>query len=134
MVGVHATVFSKGSHQWADRRYMMFEESLNRDQRVHMLGTGTLALHSGIMAKSAWKNMLEYPIENDEILAVKCNKLGIHQYAIQRRASWLVSNPKMKFGIFEETSLDPVKSKRINRILDKGKPWAPLDACRSTAC
>lgn len=127
IVGVHGAIFTNGCHQWANRQMLNFEFPIRENQRVHMLGTGTLALHSSIMDKNTWKGMLDYPIENDEILAVKCNKVGIPQYAVKRSALWLRSNKKMQFGIFEETSIDPTKMKRINNILDRGKPWEPFE-------
>ena len=127
IVGVHAAIFTKGCHQWVNRQQLNFECSNRENQRVHMLGTGTMALHSNILDKHTWKGMLEYPIENDEILAVKCNNYGIHQYAVKRNALWLRSNEKMQYGIFEETSIDPAKMKRINHILDRGKPWKPFE-------
>jgi hypothetical protein len=92
-----------------------------------MLGTGTIALHSSALTREVCHRLLRYPIENDEILAVLCRRLGIPQIAVQRRAFWLKSNPKMKYGIFEETQLDNQQSRRVRRILSWGDPWPDLD-------
>jgi hypothetical protein len=123
---VHATVFDEAAP--TGRKELPFQFELKTDERVHMLGTGTIVLHSYALPREICNRLLRYPIENDEILAVLCKRHGIPQIAVNRRAFWLKSNPKMKYGIYQETQLNVEQSRRVRRILGWGDPWPKLDS------
>jgi hypothetical protein len=129
VVGVHGTIFRTaldGMPSSARETYSM-QQDLAGDRRVNMLGTGTVALHSSVLSASAMEELLNYPIENDEILAVLCRNAAIPQYAVQRRPFWLQSNPRMQYGIFEETQLDPQQLRRVEAVLSRGEPWPDVE-------
>ncbi|MCO5130288.1 MAG: hypothetical protein M9932_06950 [Xanthobacteraceae bacterium] len=129
IIGCHGTVFSPiFSNCYASRiQEYQFERALPSDRRVHMLGSGTMCLHSDTLASGDAANFLGYPTENDEIVAITCLSRNIRQIAIARQAGWIQSNPKMTYGIYEEVMLDVDKQRKVVEILSKGNPWPHLD-------
>lgn len=128
IVGAHATIFaSEVQDYWRSRlSNISFSEALDRDQRVHMLGSGTLFLHSRQLPAVEVKRLLSYATENDEMLAIICKRLGLLQVSIEREAQWIKSHPEMKWGLFEENMTSPETLVRLSRMLSAENPWPPL--------
>jgi hypothetical protein len=128
VVGCHAVVFeTKVTNCYASHRSLyLFESALARDRRVHMLGTGTACLHSSLLPADDLRRMLDYPTQNDEILAVTCRKHNIPHISIARQNGWLRSNPRMKYGIYEETMLNSNLQRSVVNVLSEGNPWPDL--------
>lgn len=125
VIGVHGTIFDETiSHYYKSiRKMLLFEQELEKDTPVHMLGSGTLAIHSSLFSDDEFNSLLTHPTENDEMLAVLCRKRSIPMIAIQRRSRWLRSHPGMKSGLFEETMLNPTQQQKLVTLLKKGEPW-----------
>ena len=123
IVGVHGTRFLESGHAHVPLPTYPFQRSLQHDHAVHMLGSGTVAIHSSILSRTSWRRLMRYPISNDEILAVIARTKGFPLVAIARQEYWLKSNPKMTYGIFEETQLEARLARRARKILSWGEPW-----------
>lgn len=129
IVGIHATIFqSTISHYFNSvKELMLFEQKNSNDRTVHMLGTGTLALHSSILENEDLDRLLAHPTENDETLAIICKEKNIKQVALSRAQKWLRSNPKMKTGLFEETMESLKQQQKLIAILNSAGEWSDLD-------
>jgi hypothetical protein len=134
-VGVHGSIFPERLASYYDPAIVLipFMQSLVHDKYVHMLGTGTLCLHSSVLRARDVGRLLRHPTENDETLALICRERGIPLIAIRRPAAWLQSNPKMKFGIYEENLMSQSNNKRLSALLKRGNPWPSLPLSKSEA-
>jgi hypothetical protein len=128
VLGVHGLLFHQTiTHYYKSiRKMLLFEQKLEQDTPVHMLGTGTLAMHSSLFTDDELTHLLSHPIENDEMFAILCREKAIPQIAIKRAAGWLRSNPAMKTGLFEETMLSLVQQRKLVELLKKGEPWPTI--------
>lgn len=133
LVGAHGTIFSRQfQHYYASRiRDLLFAEALDRDQPVHMLGTGTLFLHSSMLTSEEVALLQSRATENDETLAVISKRRGLEQISVARAAGWIKSHPKMKWGIYEENMMRLDKQLRLTEILSAANPWPELSELAS---
>jgi hypothetical protein len=134
-VGVHGVTFNRevDAFHTGTRTSIMkktnFSEALQSEERVHMIGTGTLGFHSSLI--DTFRDELFYLMNygeglanaNDEALAVFANKKSIPMYIVPRSEGWLRSNKKMKYGIYEEHFNDDDLSSSVVRLLAAGNPW-----------
>lgn len=100
-----------------------FPTRLSRPRQVNLLGTGVAGFHSSALHRIDKQRLFERPIDNDEVLAVECRLKGIPMYCIPREAGWVVSNPKMLYGINEEVAVDRAKFTARQNFLGTGSPW-----------
>lgn len=127
VVGVHAANFfeeipTSGNHR---AEVFRFENALDQDRTVHLLGTGTIAFHSSTVTGWNWKLLRERHISNDEAFAITAKHLKIPLVALARPEKWLKSHPEMQFGIFEEKSLVPGANAAVLDFLRENQPWPP---------
>jgi hypothetical protein len=129
IVGCHGVMFAPDFVDCYGSRVAtyLFEKPLERDTRVHMLGTGTMCFHSSLFSREETEQFLRHPAENDEIMALTCRSRGIPTISVARRKGWLQSNPDMKYGLYEEVMLDKAKQARIVELLGAGNPWPTYD-------
>jgi hypothetical protein len=128
VVGAHGTIFSpQFQHYYSSRtRDLLFAQALERDVRVHMLGTGTLFLHSSMLTAEDVALLQGRATENDETLAVICKRRGLAQISVARPAGWIKSHPQMKWGIYEENMMSLDKQLRLTELLAAENPWPDL--------
>jgi hypothetical protein len=125
IVGVHGVVFepeirdARGSR----RSTYKFPEALGAETPVHFLGTGTVALHSDVLPSLDLSKLDAYPIANDEILAVHAKKAGVPMICVAREAGWLAPHAGVKYGIFEERTIDTTEHDKASRLLASANPW-----------
>jgi len=130
IVGVHGILFARNiSDARSSRRAVFkFRDPLAADTPVHFLGTGTVALHTSTLARLDLSRFMAYPIANDEVLAVSARGAGVPMICIAREADWLTPHPDVRFGIFEERSIDSEEHDRATELLVSGNPWPDLGA------
>ena len=103
-----------------------FGEPLPPAAPVHFLGSGTVALHADVLASMDLSRLHAYPIANDEILAVSAKNAGVPMICVAREARWLRPHPGMRFGIFEERTIDGASTTPATRLLASANPWPDL--------
>lgn len=91
-VGLHGTIFAKPFVSYFEgRKLFHFKQSLERDELVDQLGTGTLCFHTSLWNPShldfASKGMV------DAWIAVAAVKAGIPLIAVSRKRNWLMPIP-----------------------------------------
>lgn len=134
-VGVHGVVFASevlnlhaGRGSSVLKKYN-FSDGLDALTRVHLIGTGTLAFHSSLIADcnrelyNVMNSSVDYENANDECLAVFARQRDMPMFIVPRKAGWLPGNEKMKYGIFEDHFNDPLLSSSVTRLLQEGNPW-----------
>jgi len=128
IVGVHGVVFHPIVEDARGSRLAVFKfaEALTAATPVHFLGSGAAALHSDVLASIDWSRFHAYPIANDEILAVSARQGGVPMVCVAREAGWLKPHAGMKFGIFEERSIDAREHDTATRLLQSANPWPDL--------
>jgi hypothetical protein len=130
IVGVHGVVLqpivddARGSR----RAIFKYGQPLAAATTVHFLGSGTAALHSDVLASMDLSNLPSYPIANDEVLAVAAKTAGVPMVCVPRAAGWLRPHPGMRFGIFEERTIDGAQHEIATRLLAAANPWPELTA------
>lgn len=135
-VGVHGMSFEKNIQVNKDhivKSYIKekhnFGLAVEKMQKVHLLGTGTLAFHSSLIEKYVDELYLLLNFDaktanaNDEALALFANKHKIPMFVVPRKQGWLQSNKKMKYGIHEEHFNDNSFSNDVAQMLSRGNPW-----------
>ena len=130
VIGVHGGIYKRNVEEYCYAREKVFEfmEPLERDTRVHVLGTGTVFLHASALSKTDWSRLLKYPTENDEVFSLIGKKAGTTFICTARPANWLRSHRKMQYGIFEENLSSRGQQQKLSRILRRGNPWPDLCA------
>ncbi|MGE8279987.1 MAG: FkbM family methyltransferase [Stenotrophomonas sp.] len=91
-VGLHGTIFAKPFVSYFEgRKLFHFKQSLDRDELVDQLGTGTLCFHTSLWNPShldfSSKGMV------DAWIAVAAVKAGIPLVAVSRKRNWLMPIP-----------------------------------------
>ena len=125
IVGVHGVVFEPEVRdaRTSRRTTFKFPEALEHDRPVHFLGTGTVGLHTDVLGALDLRLLEAYPIANDEILAVSAKEAGVPMICIERRAGWLDPHAQVKYGIFEERSIETTEHDRASQLLASANPW-----------
>jgi FkbM family methyltransferase len=130
IIGVHGVIYERELVDAKSSRLAVFKFpiELDEDTPVHFLGTGTVALHSSILLRLDTTEFKDYPIANDEILAVSAKEAGVPMVCINRKAQWLVPHADVEFGIFEERQIDGGEQDKATELLARANPWPDLDA------
>jgi glycosyltransferase involved in cell wall biosynthesis len=125
IVGVHGVVFQTivDDARASRRTVFKFGEPLAAPAPVHFLGSGTAALHSDVLAGMDLTPLHLYPIANDEVLAVSAKFAGVPMMCVTREAGWLKGHPGMRFGIFEERSMNRHEHDAATKLLADANPW-----------
>jgi hypothetical protein len=125
IVGVHGVVFQPiiEDAKASRRSVFKFPEALADDTPVHFLGTGTVALHTDVLAGMDMSLFQAYPIANDEILAVSAKQAGVPMICVARASHWMKPHPEVKFGIFEERVMDGGEHQKATSLLASANPW-----------
>jgi hypothetical protein len=125
IVGVHGVVFEPEIQdaRRSRRSTFKFPEGLPVDTPVHFLGTGTVALHTDLLPAMDLSLLDAYPIANDEILAVSAKDAGVPMVCVERAARWLHPHAAVKYGIFEERSVDSGEHDKASQLLASANPW-----------
>lgn len=107
---------------WRTRSYP-FQDAVTGVAPVHVIGTGTLALHQSLTAQFPWAMMRLHPASNDECLGVIARKRNVPLLVVPREKDWLQLHPQMKFGLFEEKGLNPSLRTPTLGLLKQLNPW-----------
>jgi len=86
-----------------------FSEYLNKNTKVHLIGTGVSFFKSKNTNFPSFEYFLEYVVYNDDLLAIWCKKNNIDLFTIEKKKGWINSNDNMEIGLYEEKSIDPDK-------------------------
>jgi FkbM family methyltransferase len=126
-VGIHGTVFAKPFVSYFEgRRVFHFRQSLDRDQLVDQLGTGTLAFHTDLWRPSS--DAFRSTGMVDAWIALEAKKSGIPLIAVARRKSWLAPIPDPSGAppsLFEEFKRDASQQTALIRSVPGwGEPMA----------
>lgn len=129
VVGVHGAIFERNINAHNLKNYrkdiFRFQEALEADTPVHMLGTGTIALHSDTVKDFNWDLILKHNISNDQSFAVNAKRAGVPLICLKRAKRWMKTHPDMNFGIYEEKQLVPGAKDAAMELLIKNSPWQP---------
>lgn len=135
ILGVHGVIFEPEltDARMSRRSVFKFPAELGEDVPVHFLGTGTVALHSSVLAHMDLSELDAFPIANDEILAVSAKSAGVPMVCIRRSEGWLTPHAGVEFGIFEERQIDSGEHDKATELLIRANPWPELDGAAGKA-
>lgn len=125
IIGVHGLILTERISDTVPMRKggARFQEALEADAAMHIIGTGTTAFHSDTVAGWDWSFAAQYAISSDESFSSLAMKTGTPLVAIAREEMWLKSHPEMKYGIFEEKQLVPASRRPAIELLRAHEPF-----------
>lgn len=98
------------------RNKINFQEKLERDRPVHLLGTGTAAFYSWV---TRHLSMETFPVQNmsDIFFAIYAQEQRVGMIALRRSRAWVTPNPTPDGGIYDRyKGNDPTQTYLINQI------------------
>jgi hypothetical protein len=119
IMGVHAATFVNPiSSYYRCRKVLHFQSLLDKDTRVHVVGTGTACFHSSCIqvrhSDFKAKNMA------DVWLAILAKQQGVPMFAVARPEKWLTEIPLQGESIYmDRAKYDAVATAAINAA----GPW-----------
>jgi len=128
VIGVHGSIFKEYVKDASKCRESVFnfQNELNKDTEVHMLGSGTTLFPASVLKHIDTELLLNHPLANDELLAINMRNESISMVALCRDNEWMVGHPDMDYGIFEEKQLNGGIKSEVSTIVSKHNPWPKI--------
>lgn len=120
VVGFHGAIYkSKMRHYFRDRQTFHFSSANDADRFVHILGTGTTAMHTSALRLT--RADFAQPNSCDLYLGIACQRQHVPMVCVARRADYLKPLPLSADA--RSASAPDEYARRMVEIHDTWEPW-----------
>ena len=127
-VGVHGVIFFEDFKNFRDSRTNIhFEDELNKNIKVSVLGTGTVAFYKNNFKKLFKEDFCDVGMA-DLYFSIFCKNNNIQQICVTREKEWLKNSVKNRFysiSLWQDSVFDTSKQ---DILIEQNRLWQLKDA------